>query len=466
MQPYALDVGLRRYRHIVKNQNAHPKSLKDELIRGTIGSFLLKISQIGFGFLSSILLARLLGLEEFGVYAFCLSIVIILSIPAKLGGESLLVREISAYNSQKKFSYLRGLIRQMRIASMTVSALLCLCAATIGWFVFQERTLRATFIAALFLIPLSAYLSIQSSALRGLQHILLGQFSLSAGSILLLVFLSGFVLFSDSALTPLTAIYAQLASVGILAILTYYLLRHYLPKEAGAVQPAYETRRWSKSMLTFLLANIMLAFNSEASVVLLGFIQNTESVGLFRVAQRIAGLIPFGLLAVNATIAPTVAELFSKNEKKRLQHLISRSVLMITAYALPASLCLIFFGQRIVPFLFGAEYAAAYLPMVILCVGQLFNTCLGSVGLILNMVGLEKVVARGLTIAAITNLSFNLLFIPLWGLMGAAIAVSASMMIWNISLSVWLYKKTGLVSMIRFDTLKHSGKSDKRIKKC
>jgi len=87
--------------------------------------------------------------------------------------------------------------------------------------------------------------------------------------------------------------------------------------------------------------------------------------------------------------------------------------------------------------------------MVILCLGQLVNACAGSVGLILNMVGLEHLVARGVAIAALNNVALNAVLIPFWGPTGAAIASSTSLAIWNVLLALWLYKRTGLISTLK-----------------
>jgi len=421
--------------------------LRNFLIRGAFGSLVLKLSQTGFGFLLAVLLARLLGVKGFGTYVFCLSIVNILTILAMLGGQSLLVREVAVYRAKKEFSFLRGLLRQIRQVSIMASIILALSAALIGWIVFQRSPVRNVFLLSIFLVPLLTTMNLQNAALRGMQRILLGQISLTLVPVLFVAMIGILFLFFGITLRPESAIIVHAISIGLMVLLTGFLLRKYLLEEIGKSEPAYETRRWIKSMLPLLFTGIMQVFNNEASVVFLGIMQNTESVGLFRVAQRGADLIPFGLLSVNMAIAPTVAELYSKGEKDRLQNIVSKSVLLITAFALPVALVLILFGNRFIPLVFGQEYSLAYVPLVILCFGQLFNACAGSVGVILNMIGLERYVTRGITIAATMNVFLNFFLIPNWGTTGAATATTLSLICWNIMLAFWLYKQTGLVSI-------------------
>jgi O-antigen/teichoic acid export membrane protein len=91
--------------------------------------------------------------------------------------------------------------------------------------------------------------------------------------------------------------------------------------------------------------------------------------------------------------------------------------------------------------------------MVILSLGQLFNACMGSVGVIMSMIGLERFVARGITIATLINLLFNIILIFFWGITGASIATTASIIIWNILLALWLYRESGLISFFRFSAI-------------
>jgi O-antigen/teichoic acid export membrane protein len=147
-------------------------------------------------------------------------------------------------------------------------------------------------------------------------------------------------------------------------------------------------------------------------------------------------------------MGPTIAEMFAKGEKRRLQHMISKSILAVLAFAFPVALVLILGGRWIIPIVFGQEYAPAYLPLVILCLGQLFNAGMGSVAVILNMAGLERFTARGVAIAAIASVLLNSALIPFFGPAGAAIATSTSLIIWNVLLFIWLYRETGIVSTV------------------
>ena len=410
----------------------------------------LKIANTVLTLLMAVVLARVLGVDDFGVYVFCLSVVHLLTIPAMLGGRKILVREVSAYKAKGEYHYLRGLLTRFRQMSFAASVLLALGTAGSGYLVYKDGPMLIPFLVAAAIIPLHSAMQLQGAVLRGLRHILLGQTALSLRPILVLIILGVLFWMSGKKMGAEVALSAQLISSAVLVVLTFILLQRLLPIEAKTAKPGYETSKWIKSALPFVFASGMLILNKEMSVVLLGVMQTPEDVGLFRVAQRGALLIPFGLQAVNMAIAPTVTELFAQDKKKRLQHIISKSIIAILAFSLPMALVLILGGKWIIPFVFGKEYASAYSPMVILCLGQLVNAGMGSVGLILNMSGLERFTAKGVAVAAVVGVVLNITMIPFFGVMGAAIATSVSLITWNVLLFVWLYKETGIVSTIRF----------------
>jgi O-antigen/teichoic acid export membrane protein len=82
--------------------------------------------------------------------------------------------------------------------------------------------------------------------------------------------------------------------------------------------------------------------------------------------------------------------------------------------------------------------------------GKHKNNKVKSVGFLLNMTGHEQDTARGMTIAAVSNVVLNLLLVPLWGLTGAALASAITLTAWNVLL--WLAVRRRLkINSMAFD---------------
>jgi O-antigen/teichoic acid export membrane protein len=94
--------------------------------------------------------------------------------------------------------------------------------------------------------------------------------------------------------------------------------------------------------------------------------------------------------------------------------------------------------------LFGAEYAAAYVPLAILTVGQLVNAGKGSVASLLNMTGHERDTSRILIMAAGMSLALNFSLTPMLGAIGAAIATAATLITWNVVMVRTVRRRIGI----------------------
>ena len=66
---------------------------------------------------------------------------------------------------------------------------------------------------------------------------------------------------------------------------------------------------------------------------------------------------------------------------------------------------------------------------------------------ILNMTGYEKSARNTMLIIAVLNIVFNLVLIPLYGPLGAALATTATMMGWNIWAAYLVYKYHGVIAV-------------------
>jgi O-antigen/teichoic acid export membrane protein len=129
----------------------------------------------------------------------------------------------------------------------------------------------------------------------------------------------------------------------------------------------------------------------------------------------------------------------------KLQNKITLSARLIILLSLPIGIILIFFGKVFLS-IYGTDFAIGLSSLRILCIGQLVNASVGSVGLLLIMTGHERDSAWGIGLGAIANVILNFLLIPPWGIDGAAIATSSSMVIWNIILMWFVWKRLGIFS--------------------
>lgn len=429
------------------------RSLRGRLMQSILGSTGLKAVQLVLGTAVTILLARALGPEEYGVYAFALSLVTLLAIPAQMGLPTLVVREVAKYQAQERWNLLRGLLLRANQAVLVLSLLIGFAAAVVAWALARQATETqfATFAWALLLLPLLALGDLRGAALRGLRRVVQGQVPERLLRPGLLILLSGLVVLSRGELTAPSAMALHALAAAVAFLVGAVLLLRALPSETRKAAPSYASATWLRSVLPLSFLAGMQVINSQLDLVMLGFLGSKEEVGTYRVVVQGATLVGFTLAAANVVLAPHIAQLHAAGDRIRLQYMVTRGAQFVLLTALPVAGAFIVFGGPILALVFGGAYRAGDAALAILCLGQLVNAGAGSVALILNMTGYERDTAVGVATAALANFIFNLILIPRFGMEGAAAATALSLAAWNVLLCRQVYRRLGVQSSaIRF----------------
>jgi O-antigen/teichoic acid export membrane protein len=418
-------------------------SLKFHFIRGTIGSFSLKLISTGLTFLSTILLARLLGTSNFGVYAYAMNWVSLLSIPASLGLNWLLVREVATHQAKSAWELMQGILMWSSQLVLIASISVALVAAGIGWYLNNNgiETVSLPFFVSLVALPILALRSQRIAVMQGLHKVVLGQLPEFLIEPILFLGLIGILSWKlRASLDASWVMGAYILTISVTFIVGALLLSKSLPSEIRHVKPRYNIKQWIHSALPFMLMGGLQTINSRADITMLGAIKGPDAVAVFVAIDKGVTIIVFILGAVGTVLAPTIASVYAMGNMERLQKIVTKSARLILWISLPITFLFIFFGKRFLLF-FGLDYIQGYNGLIILCIAQLFNAAAGSVGVLLSMTGHEKYIAINTGINAILNITLNAIFIPLWGINGAAIASATTLISSNLFCTFWCVKK-------------------------
>jgi len=425
------------------------QSVREYVIRSSSGVFLINVLGILIGLLSSIVLARAMGPKNYGLYSFAIETMMFLVVPISSGLGTLLTREVAKYRYQSDYSYLKGIIAWSGKFVFFASLLLILIAI-IGIFVFiNDPVKRSIFFLVLPIIFLNSINQVRMGSLRGLKRVILSQLPETlirpALTVTIIALLYWGVKYPISAKT---GIIVNLFSLSIVFILGLWWLWKAVPEEAKNVTSTYDSKKWIKESLPFFLLGGIAIINTKLSVVIVGVFRPVEEVGFYRIAVTASTIISFLLMAVNMTIAPLISELYYGGKKDQLQRILTKTVRFIFLAGLMISIGYWILGKFLINLFYGQEYLPAYLPLVILSLGQLINIGAGSVGYVLNMTGYQNDAVKGQIIAAISSAALNILLIPNYGISGAAIATAVSFFIWNIVLLYFVKKRTKLKTSV------------------
>lgn len=439
---------MRRARDFLSRTGAH-QIVRSRLARDTASTLVLKVVSTGLGFLVAVLLARLLGAGGYGVYAFALATMTLLSIPAQIGLPTLVMRETARGVAFDHPHHVRGVWIWAGRATMVLSLVIGIGAVAVITATSDGAigTQAITMLWALGLVPLIALGNLRGAALRGLGRIAAGQlpeFMVRPG--LLLLALAGAAVLSTS-LTPPRAMAAHVLASALAFVVGAFMLWHYTPASVKEARPRSQSRAWMASTMPLALIAGISTVNAQADILLLGALSTPAEVGTYRVAIQIAAVAALGLNGVNLAVAPRFARLYARGDIQRLQRLATGSSRLVLGLALVVTVIFVSIGRMFLTAVFGPEFDVAYYPMVILLAGQLVNSLAGSVGHLLNMAGFERDTARAAAGSAVLNVALNFVLIPIWGPEGAATAATISLSVRNVLQWRAVRRRMGINSM-------------------
>lgn len=411
-------------------------SLHRQLARGSIYSLLLKIFSIFFSFLVAVVLARLLGPAQFGVYSYVLAIAALLAIPAQCGLAYLVLRETARADAANDLSRMRGVWRWANVGTLLLSLLIVCVGSGVAWMLSEKLTRieLLTFVAGLILVPLLALGDLRGAALRGLSHVIKGQLPEKVLRPAVLVFLIGAtcLLFSGMEWDASVAMTLNVLAALIAFLVGAGLFIRARPRGFKSAIPTYDHRGFLASIGPMSVISSAYVLNQYTDLLVLGLFLGADQVGVYRVAMQVALLITFVMQAVNMAITPYYIRLHQSKEIDRLVKLLricSRVVLVAT---LPLFLMVMIVGEDILIVLFGASYAGGYHSLIVLALAQFLRAGIGPIVTLLSMIGHERQAMDGILVATGVNIVSNLILVPSVGMIGAAVSVLLSTAVWVV----------------------------------
>ena len=422
-------------------------AVSGRVARGAVVALAIYAGGAGLTYCAQLLIARSIGAVGFGVYAYVFAWVTMLAYGAALGFDVSMLRFVAAYKAQGAWPLLRGVIQygQRRAAAFGVGiALAGILIVELGAGRLPPA-LANTFLVGFFLVPVWALLWIRASIVRafgGVVSAIAPERIVRDG--LLLAIVGAASLVPGWRMGAPTVMAATLVSSAVALGLVSLAMRRRKPRAIKEVAPEYAGGIWARVALPLVVIGVADVAMNRTGVVLLGWIGHTTDAGIYALAFNIAFLAALPRTAVNALFAPAISDLFVRNDKAGLQALATRAavwtLLGAACIALPAA----FLAGPILSW-FGRDFAAGAPALRILLIGQLLVAGAGSQLFLLTMTGHERSAARLMLAAAVVNVAASAGFIHLFGLTGAAVATTITVIGWNAAMAVLIWRYLRLI---------------------
>lgn len=205
-----------------------------------------------------------------------------------------------------------------------------------------------------------------------------------------------------------------------------------------------------KRMLIFslplVLVDLMYQVMGWADTLMIGIFLNPDSVGFYNVAKPLSVFISAGLSITIFIYTPLVAGLYAQKKFRENRIIFSVLTKWVCFMTLPFSMILFLYSREVVN-VFGSAYHPAIVPLQILVIAYFINNLMGPNGATLTAYGKTKFLMYATCFAAALNIVLNIIFIPRFGIVGAAAATALSVVSMNVIKGLKLYSMSGVHSM-------------------
>lgn len=426
------------------NPRSDLRSLLRSGLSKSLVSLVIKVATAGLTYGMYVILSRLMGVTEYGYFAFGLSLATILAIGANYGQQTAILRywpeEMVAGRPQKALDAVRSGGAITIIAGLGIAVLLLGAGAVSGGFGVPAAHLYAS---ATLILPL-ALAEYWSSALRAQGSVWTALtprdivWRLGLPLCVVALWYAG-VTPSGAAALLLTA-----TVLGLSLALQYVLAcsRRY-EIAAGTAGLGSYWREHRTSSRSFFLGTVLDSAALNVDIIFVGLLVAPAAAGIYFNAFRTAGLLTLFMFAITLVVAPMVARHYHAGEMRKAQAITALCAWAGFVFSLVVFAGFLLFGEQILG-LFGEGQEQGKLILILLSVGLLVDAATGPSRIVLMMTGHERQYVRIFGSIVVAGMVAQLAVIPVFGLVGAAVMNMIARIAAQLAIAWFANRKIGL----------------------
>ncbi|WP_227375263.1 flippase [Haladaptatus halobius] len=401
------------------------------------------ILQLGINFGSKLLIARTLGKVDYGGVSLGITMMTMLSVLTLVGTDTGIGRYLPRFeNQEQRRGILLSAFQIVIPFALAVGVGIAFFAGTIASVVFGDPSLSTIIRIFGIAVPFMSIVKLTIGSIRGMEDsfpkvylqnvaVPVSRFTLIGGALVLGFGTTGVA-------------WAYAGSYGIATLLgIYYLARHTpLLEHVKPERMHGELLVFSAPIMITATMNMILA---NIDIFMLGvFSDGTGGIGIYNSVYPIAAMLTVVLTSFGFTFMPVISKLHSNDEfseMRRMYQLVSKWVFLTTV---PIFLVVVLYPGIVIRNTFGAEYSAGAFTLSLLAIGFLAHVVAGPAGNTLTSVGKTKLIMYDNVTVATVNVVINLVLIPRYSYLGAAVATTVGYLLMNTLYLAQLYCIVGI----------------------
>lgn len=381
-------------------------------------------------FLWTIIIARYLGVADYGIVSFAISFTGLMGIVMDFGMSTYITREI-AKNKHLLDKYMGNIFLFKFILAIVLFILSGLILYLMN---YQFITIAVTLIFTIELIFMSMtyFLNGIFQAFENVKYQAIGTI---LNSILLLLGILMTIHF-DWGVIAIAISYAFGFAIYCLYMFFNYISTFSFPKFELDLKFIKEV---FLNSIPFGLTNFFYTIYFSIDVVMLSYLVGDYSTGLYKSAYNIIYVFTTFFVVYQSVIFPIMSKFF-KESQNLLKISFELSVKYLLLIILPLSVGVFFYAGPLVNLIYSNQYSLASVPVQILIWTVIFLFVNGAASTLLNAISKEATVTKIYIAAAVFNVILNSILIPLFDYNGAAIATVLSEILITILIMNAIFK--------------------------
>jgi len=405
--------------------------LKNFLIKNSLKVLLLRASGIVLMFLLSLFLTNSFSAEIVGQYDFVRSFLMILSGASLLGTNQAIIYYSGILTSKKSFGSIKSIYFKMNFLILIACAILYAPLLVIDKEVINQifNKQGAYELVSLSLQGLVFYsiTMLNIDTIRALKHTLISEGFRNIFRYMPFFIFSIILYIIDSPEDLVLWFIYSFVVIFVIstAVVYFFLFKKNFPKSLTHNFSSTEILRTSYPMALSAISYFLM---QSTDVLFISAYDTFESVAYYSIAVKLATVTALALISVNIVIAPKIASIYNDKNFSQLKLILKKATRINVVISLPIIILLLFFSEYVLS-TFGSNYILAKNALWILLIAQFFNSITGPSALYLNMTGRQKKLNGILVISLLINVVLNIILVPDFGMLGAAISTTTSFVI-------------------------------------
>ena len=386
-----------------------------------------------------IIIARNFGQETYGLFSLALMISTLFVTIFSLGLQSGLLRYISFYRGKNEPEKIKTILLSSSnitlITSFFAGALLFFSSKIIALNIFHNQNLIIFLQGFAIFIPIFLFSGFFHAITLSYEKVgwysFIGNILSPLMQLLLLIFFIFIGLKSESIIFSY--------NLGFLVILlSAFLVCNYSIKNifGKSTLCKEEKKDINKKLFSYswpiMFLGLVMSLFSWIDSFLIGYFKTASDVGVYNVAFLLSSFLLIVPALFLQIFLPIITKEYANNNHELIKDLSKQIGKWIFILNLPIFIILILFPGAIINLVFGSEYIFAENSLRFLSIGVFVYSLLQISENLLSMAGKSKRILLNLIIATIINTSLNLIFIPQYGINGAALSTMVSYIIWGV----------------------------------